>query len=131
MTTGCYETSLLLFANARGARTLLTVKCLSPGTHHETNARGLPGGGGCSRLELTRTLVFEFTYKLNKYIVHVAASHQLAVIDIQLTIHCTVSFTLNIVYSLSITATQVKYINKHSPAFSHCTSTGTHDQVPT
>ena len=44
MTTGCYETSLLLFANARGAETLLTVKCPSPGTHRETNARGLPGG---------------------------------------------------------------------------------------
>ena len=45
MTTGCYETSLLLYANARGAGTLLTVKWPSPGTHHETNARGLPGGG--------------------------------------------------------------------------------------
>ena len=45
MTTGCYETSLLLFTNARGAGTLLTVKCPSPGTHRETNARGLPGGG--------------------------------------------------------------------------------------
>ena len=38
MTTGCYETSLLLFANARGDGTLLTVKCPSPGTHRETNA---------------------------------------------------------------------------------------------
>ena len=55
MMTGCYETSLLLFANACGAGTLLTVKCPSPGTHRETNARGLPGGGGCLRLELTRT----------------------------------------------------------------------------
>ena len=45
MTTGCYETSLLLFTNARGAETLLTVKCPSPGTHRETNARGLPGMG--------------------------------------------------------------------------------------
>ena len=44
MTTGWYETSLLLFANARGAGTVLTVKCPSPGTHRETNARGLPGG---------------------------------------------------------------------------------------
>ena len=43
MTTGCYETSLLVFANARGAGTLLTVKCPAPGTHRETNARGLPG----------------------------------------------------------------------------------------
>ena len=40
MTTGCYETSLLLFANARGAGTLLTVKFLAPGIHRETNARG-------------------------------------------------------------------------------------------
>ena len=55
MTTGCYETSLLLFANARGVGTLLTVKCAAHGTHRETNARGLPGGG-CSRLELTHTL---------------------------------------------------------------------------
>ena len=45
MTTGCYETSLLLFANARGVGTLLTVKCAAHGTHRETNARGLPGGG--------------------------------------------------------------------------------------
>ena len=44
MTTGCYETSLLLFANARGPGTLLTVKCLSPGAYRKTNARGLPGG---------------------------------------------------------------------------------------
>ena len=44
MTTRCYETSLLLFANARRAGTLLTVKCPAPGTHRETNARGLPGG---------------------------------------------------------------------------------------
>ena len=47
MTTGCYETSLLLFANARGTGTLLTVKCPSPGTHRETNARGLPGEDAC------------------------------------------------------------------------------------
>ena len=45
MTTGCYEINLLLFANARGAGTLLTVKCPSPGTHRDTNAQGLPGGG--------------------------------------------------------------------------------------
>ena len=44
MTTGCYETSLLSFANAREAGTLLTVKCPAHGTHRETNARGLPGG---------------------------------------------------------------------------------------
>ena len=54
MTTECYETSLLLFANARGVGTLLTVKCPAPRTHRETNAQGLPGG--CSRLELTHTL---------------------------------------------------------------------------
>ena len=45
MRTGCYETSLLLFANARGAGTLLTVKCPAPGTHGETNAGVCPGGG--------------------------------------------------------------------------------------
>ena len=45
MTTGCYKTSLLLFAYARGAGTLLTVKCPAPGTHRETNARGFPVGG--------------------------------------------------------------------------------------
>ena len=44
MTTGCYETSFLLFANSRGPGALLTVKCPAPGTHRETNARGLPGG---------------------------------------------------------------------------------------
>ena len=44
MTTGCYKTSLFLFANTRRAGTLLTVKCPAPGTHCETNARGLPGG---------------------------------------------------------------------------------------
>ena len=46
MMTGCYETSLLLFANARGPGTLLIVKCPALGTHHETNAWGLPGGVG-------------------------------------------------------------------------------------
>ena len=35
----------LLFANARGAGTLLTTKCPAPGTHRRaTNIRGLPGG---------------------------------------------------------------------------------------
>ena len=29
-----------------GAGTLLTVKCPAPGSHRETTARGLPGGGG-------------------------------------------------------------------------------------
>ena len=39
----------VLFANSRGAGTLLTVKSPSPGTHPETNVRGLPGGGGDAR----------------------------------------------------------------------------------
>ena len=60
MTTGYYETSFLLFANARGAGTLLTAKCPAPGTDRATNFRVLPRGG-CSRLELTRTL---FTSKI-------------------------------------------------------------------
>ena len=45
MTTGCYETSLLLFANARGVGTLLTTKCPAPGTHRVSNTRTLPGEG--------------------------------------------------------------------------------------
>ena len=45
MTTGCYETSFLLFANARGAGTRLTVKCPAPGTHRATNARGMLAAG--------------------------------------------------------------------------------------
>ena len=44
MTTGCYETSFLLFANDRGTGTILTAKCPAPGTHRATNARVLPGG---------------------------------------------------------------------------------------
>ena len=44
MTTGCYETSFLLFGNTRGAWTLLTAKCPDPGTHRATNDRGLPRG---------------------------------------------------------------------------------------
>ena len=44
MTTGCYETSFLLFANARETGTLLTDKCPARGTHRASNARGLPGG---------------------------------------------------------------------------------------
>ena len=43
MTTGCYETRVLLFANARRTGTLLTAKCPGPGTHRASNARGLPG----------------------------------------------------------------------------------------
>ena len=42
---GCYETSFLLFANARGAGTQLTAKYPAPKTHRASNARGLPGGG--------------------------------------------------------------------------------------
>ena len=40
MTTGCYEASFLLFANAQGAGTLLsllTAKCLAPRTHRAGN----------------------------------------------------------------------------------------------
>ena len=36
---------MLLFANARGDGTLVTVKCPAPGTHRKTNARGLLGRG--------------------------------------------------------------------------------------
>ena len=54
MTTGYYETSFLLFANARGAGTLLTAKCPAPGTDHATNFRNihvLPRGG-CSPIRV-------------------------------------------------------------------------------
>ena len=34
MATECYEAMFLLFANARGAGTLLTVKCPTPGSEH-------------------------------------------------------------------------------------------------
>ena len=37
-----------------GDRDIINCQMPGPGTHRETNARGLPGGG-CSRLELTRT----------------------------------------------------------------------------
>ena len=47
MTTGCYEASLLLAANARGG-TFLTIKCPAPRTHRVSNAGGLPRG--CWRL---------------------------------------------------------------------------------
>ena len=40
-----FETSFLLFANARGTGKLLTAKCPPTGTHRAINARGLPGGG--------------------------------------------------------------------------------------
>ena len=43
---GCGKTSFLLFANAQGARTLLTAKCPAPRTQHTTNAQGLLGGVG-------------------------------------------------------------------------------------
>ena len=51
-----YETSLLLFANARGAGTPLTVKCPSLG-HIVKQMPGVCSGGpgGYSQLELTRT----------------------------------------------------------------------------
>ena len=45
MTTGSYKTRFLLFANARGAGTLSTAKCPTPGTHRASNARGLLGVG--------------------------------------------------------------------------------------
>ena len=44
MTIGCYETGLLLFANGRGAGTLLTIKCPAPGTHREKMPGVCPGG---------------------------------------------------------------------------------------
>ena len=37
------QNKFLLFANAWGARALLTDKCTAPGTHHASNAWGLPG----------------------------------------------------------------------------------------
>ena len=64
MTTGCYETSFLLFANARGAETLLTVKFPAPGTHRETNARGLPGGVLAVGID-THITMFTIGSKLN------------------------------------------------------------------
>ena len=48
------QNKFVVVANVRGAGTLLTVKCSSPGTYHETNAQGLPRGG-CSWLGLTCT----------------------------------------------------------------------------
>ena len=44
MTTGCYETSLLLSANARGAGTLLTVNARSPGPIVQKMPRVCRGG---------------------------------------------------------------------------------------
>ena len=44
MTTGCYEASFLLFANARGAGTLLIAKCPAHGTHHDQMPGVCPGG---------------------------------------------------------------------------------------
>ena len=44
MTTGSYETILLLFANARGVGTRLTAKCPASGTHRTSDARVCPGG---------------------------------------------------------------------------------------
>ena len=75
MTTGCCETSLLLFANTRGAGTLLTVKCPGSGTHRETNARGFPGGGmltvgidsHISHAISVLTAKFQSSLKLTKY----------------------------------------------------------------
>ena len=47
-------TSLLSVCKYPGG-TLLIAKIPDPGTHRKTNARGFPGGGECSRLELTHT----------------------------------------------------------------------------
>ena len=52
---GVLRNKFVVVCKYPGVGTLLTVKCPAPGTHRETNARGLPGGGGCSRLELSRT----------------------------------------------------------------------------
>ena len=41
---GMLRNKFLMFANARGAGTLLTVKCPAPGIHRAINARGLPVG---------------------------------------------------------------------------------------
>ena len=52
-----FRNKFVVVCKCPGAGTLSTVKCPLPGAHCETNARGLPGGGKCTRLELTRTLL--------------------------------------------------------------------------
>ena len=39
------QNKFVVVCKCPGAGALLTVKCPAPGTHRETNARGLPGGG--------------------------------------------------------------------------------------
>ena len=75
MTTGYYETSFLLFANARGGRDTINYQMPGPRDSSCNKCPGFAGGGGgCSRLELTRTLrlvgsisgmIFEFPVKRN------------------------------------------------------------------
>ena len=64
MTTGCYETSFLLFANSRGPGALLTVKCPAPGTHRETNAGVCPGGMLAVRID-SHIIVLTIDYWLH------------------------------------------------------------------
>ena len=54
MARGCYETSFLLFANARGAGTLLTAKHPAAGTHRAQKCPGFARGDACGWI-LTRT----------------------------------------------------------------------------
>ena len=63
ITTGFYETSLLLFTNARWGDTLY---CQMPGPR-DSSWNKCPGfaRGGCSRLELTRTLAMNESTQLN------------------------------------------------------------------
>ena len=68
MMRGCYETSLLLFANAPGAGILLiTVNylCAAPGTHRETNAQGLPGG--MLAVKIDSHISFVYRYEMNNF----------------------------------------------------------------
>ena len=60
MTTGCYEASFLLFANARRA-ILLAAKCLVPGDSSCIKCTGF-ARGSCSLLELTPTLVVHLQF---------------------------------------------------------------------
>ena len=60
-----YETSFLLFANARGVGTLLTAKYT--GSHRASNARGLSGAMLAAGIDshITSTIPFVF-YNLGK-----------------------------------------------------------------
>ena len=57
MTTGCFETSLLLFVNARGQGHYQLSNARSPVLIVKQMLGVCPGGGKCTRLELTRTLL--------------------------------------------------------------------------